>query len=241
MEWTLPTGINNFLTILAECSTIVIQNLWVGQGFPPHFDTLLLTWASKRAFAPPKIGSRQMTLFRRRSVADCCKINNDLNSIYCRFSNIKSRRNQNSAEETRVFTFSDKIVFRKIISNVFVSTLYSVERPRIGPQQNALNFCYFCLKQWYTTLSLLPSALRIFLWITAASEFQMLFFALRLFCFHTLSLPCFHTSVWPSCLSSKYPHTVGQWFLTGGTRTPWGYEALKQGVRSTKFFLGYTL
>jgi len=31
-----------------------------------------------------------------------------------------------------------------------------------------------------------------------------------------------------------------QWFLTGGTRTPWGYEALKQGVRTTKFFLGYT-
>jgi len=31
-----------------------------------------------------------------------------------------------------------------------------------------------------------------------------------------------------------------QWFLTGGTRTPWGYEALKQGVQSTKLFLGYT-
>ena len=31
-----------------------------------------------------------------------------------------------------------------------------------------------------------------------------------------------------------------QWFLTRGTRTPWGYEALKQGVRTTKFFLGYT-
>ena len=33
---------------------------------------------------------------------------------------------------------------------------------------------------------------------------------------------------------------LDQWFLTGGTRTPWGYEALKQGVRSTKLFLGYT-
>jgi len=30
--------------------------------------------------------------------------------------------------------------------------------------------------------------------------------------------------------------TLYQWFLTGGTRTPWGYEALKQGVRTTKFF-----
>ena len=25
-----------------------------------------------------------------------------------------------------------------------------------------------------------------------------------------------------------------QWFLTGGTRTTWGYEEPKQGVRSTK-------
>ena len=33
---------------------------------------------------------------------------------------------------------------------------------------------------------------------------------------------------------------LDQWFLTGSTRTPWGYEALKQGVRSTKLFLGYT-
>jgi len=29
-----------------------------------------------------------------------------------------------------------------------------------------------------------------------------------------------------------------QWFLTGGTRTPWGYEALKHGVRNTNFFSG---
>jgi len=35
-------------------------------------------------------------------------------------------------------------------------------------------------------------------------------------------------------------HAINQWFLTGGTHTPWGYEALKQGVRTTKFFLGYT-
>jgi len=27
-----------------------------------------------------------------------------------------------------------------------------------------------------------------------------------------------------------------QWFLTGGTRTTWGYEEPKQGVRSTKVF-----
>jgi len=33
---------------------------------------------------------------------------------------------------------------------------------------------------------------------------------------------------------------LNKWFLTEGTRTPWGYEALKQGVRTTKFFLGYT-
>jgi len=39
---------------------------------------------------------------------------------------------------------------------------------------------------------------------------------------------------------------LAQWFLTGGTRTPvvlnrgYTYEALKQGVRSTKLFLEYT-
>jgi len=27
-----------------------------------------------------------------------------------------------------------------------------------------------------------------------------------------------------------------QWFLTGGTRTPWGYQTPKQGVRSTNNF-----
>jgi len=35
-------------------------------------------------------------------------------------------------------------------------------------------------------------------------------------------------------------YTLCQWFLTGDTRTPWGYEALKQGVRSTKLVLRYT-
>ena len=39
---------------------------------------------------------------------------------------------------------------------------------------------------------------------------------------------------------SRLVDFLKQRFLTGGTRTPWGYEALKQGVRSTKFFLGYT-
>jgi len=29
---------------------------------------------------------------------------------------------------------------------------------------------------------------------------------------------------------------IDQWFLTGGTRTPWGYEKAKQGVRSTEVF-----
>ena len=29
---------------------------------------------------------------------------------------------------------------------------------------------------------------------------------------------------------------LSQWFLTGGTRTTWGYEEPKQGVRSTKVF-----
>jgi len=31
-------------------------------------------------------------------------------------------------------------------------------------------------------------------------------------------------------------HLVHQWFLTGGTRTTWGYEEPMQGVRSTKVF-----
>jgi len=29
---------------------------------------------------------------------------------------------------------------------------------------------------------------------------------------------------------------LAQWFLTGGTRTPWGYQAPEQGVRSTNIF-----
>ena len=29
---------------------------------------------------------------------------------------------------------------------------------------------------------------------------------------------------------------LNQWVLTGGTRTTWGYEEPKQGVRSTKVF-----
>jgi len=29
---------------------------------------------------------------------------------------------------------------------------------------------------------------------------------------------------------------LDQWFLTGGTCTPWGYKAPKQGVQSTKIF-----
>jgi len=32
------------------------------------------------------------------------------------------------------------------------------------------------------------------------------------------------------------PMTLFQWFLTGGTRTTWGYEEPRQGVRSTKVF-----
>ena len=42
------------------------------------------------------------------------------------------------------------------------------------------------------------------------------------------------------CIAPSAMFPLRQWFLTGGTRTPWGYEALKQGVRSTKLFLGYT-
>jgi len=41
-------------------------------------------------------------------------------------------------------------------------------------------------------------------------------------------------------LPERYQHSLSRWFLTGGTRTPWGYQTLKQGVRSTKLFLGYT-
>jgi len=31
-------------------------------------------------------------------------------------------------------------------------------------------------------------------------------------------------------------YILGQWFLTGGTRTTWGYEEPNQRVRSTKVF-----
>jgi len=30
--------------------------------------------------------------------------------------------------------------------------------------------------------------------------------------------------------------SLQQWFLTGGTRTPWGYQTPKQGVRCTYIF-----
>jgi len=30
--------------------------------------------------------------------------------------------------------------------------------------------------------------------------------------------------------------TLAQWFLTGGTRIPWGYQTPQQGVRSTNIF-----
>jgi len=45
--------------------------------------------------------------------------------------------------------------------------------------------------------------------------------------------------IWNICLNFSRKVIV-QWFLTGGTRTPWSYEALKQGVRSSKLFLRYT-
>jgi len=50
------------------------------------------------------------------------------------------------------------------------------------------------------TTSLLSAALRLFLYIMAASVLQIFYcFQLLMFCFYTLpSLPCFHTSVWPS-------------------------------------------
>ena len=49
------------------------------------------------------------------------------------------------------------------------------------------------LEQVCTIFSLLPAALGLFLWMSAASEFKIvLFFEWLLFCFHTLSLPCFH-------------------------------------------------
>ena len=55
------------------------------------------------------------------------------------------------------------------------------------------------LNQACTTFSLLPAALRLLLWITAASDFKLfLFYGLLLFFFDTLSLACFHTSAWPS-------------------------------------------
>jgi len=30
--------------------------------------------------------------------------------------------------------------------------------------------------------------------------------------------------------------TLKQWFLTGGIRTPWGYQTPQKGVRSTNIF-----
>jgi len=51
--------------------------------------------------------------------------------------------------------------------------------------------------QGCTTFLSLPAASRLFLWITAASQFKIfLFFAFLQFCFNTLSLAHFLTSVW---------------------------------------------
>jgi len=38
------------------------------------------------------------------------------------------------------------------------------------------------------------------------------------------------------CTQIKNKVQLDQWFLTGGTRTPWGYQTPKQGVRSTNIF-----
>ena len=38
------------------------------------------------------------------------------------------------------------------------------------------------------------------------------------------------------CTSRPFTNVLRQWFLTGGTRTTWGYEEPKRGVRSTKIF-----
>ena len=36
--------------------------------------------------------------------------------------------------------------------------------------------------------------------------------------------------------NQKHSMILDQWFLTGGTRTPWGYQTPEQGVRSTNIF-----
>ena len=63
------------------------------------------------------------------------------------------------------------------------------------------------------------------------------FFAVmeRLYCF--LSTSVVH-HLWIAKQKEIYSkeQPLEQWFLTGGTRTTWGYEEPKQGVRSTKVF-----
>ena len=65
-----------------------------------------------------------------------------------------------------------------------------------------------------TTFSLLPAALRLFLWITPSSDsnFFKNYFALLLVCFHTLGLACFHTLL-SGRLSTKQHNTVDKEFI----------------------------
>jgi len=73
----------------------------------------------------------------------------------------------------------------------------------------------------------------------------------HLYCFQLLQTPVLRTSAKMLCYAylflklfinmSNTPGrvqliTLAQWFLTGGTRTTWGYEEPKLGVRSTKVF-----
>jgi len=46
-----------------------------------------------------------------------------------------------------------------------------------------------------------------------------------------------HTPKKEVILPRAQEDTISQWFLTGGTCTPWGYETPKQGLRSTKIFM----
>jgi len=60
-------------------------------------------------------------------------------------------------------------------------------------------------------------------------------------CPSLLTLNCLRISIVAQLLALRVQQntqllSVEQWFLTGGTRTPWGYEEPKQGVRSTKTF-----
>ena len=127
---------------------------------------------------------------------------------------------------TRSWTFHVKQTIANVTDDDCVHCSCQV-RPRLHPLPAMLRttsmgpmsvsaFAFLCTGGARTFRYCRPQ-ISLFLWVTAASEFQIfLFFELLLFCFHALNLACFHTSVWPPFYRILNPHTGKEFMLTHG-------------------------